>query len=100
LWFGTASVNTVSENSTAVLEVFPNPFSDKLHITWSLPAQDQSISPAHITIYDELGRTIASADVLGNQYDFAPKELAHGFYVVDVISGGTHLRREVVSTGQ
>ena len=74
------------------LEVFPNPFHNMLHIAWD------ASGPAHLTIYDALGRIITSKDVNSSQFDFSPPEIPSGFYTIDVEVGGTHLRRQVVAS--
>ncbi len=75
----------------AALEVFPNPFQHALHISWD------AIGPARVTIYDAVGRIIDSRVVSGSGYDFNPPVVPSGFYTVDVLVGGTHLRRQVVA---
>jgi hypothetical protein len=75
-----------------ILEVFPNPFHNLLHIAWD------ASGPAHLTIYDALGRIITSKDVNSSQFDFSPPEIPSGFYTIDVEVGGTHLRRQVVAS--
>ena len=82
-------------SSEPILEAFPNPFRNTLHIAWNnLSANGDA--PAHITIYDAIGRTVCSQTVTGTAYDFAPAENYSGMYLVDVEIGGKHLRREVV----
>ncbi|HEY3873854.1 MAG TPA: S8 family serine peptidase [Candidatus Kapabacteria bacterium] len=89
LWYLRADVQMMQVPTT--LEIFPNPFQDNLHISWS------ATGTARVTICDAIGRIIVSQQVIGSTFDFAAPDVPSGFYVVDVEVAGTHLRREVVS---
>ncbi len=92
LWFGIAGVVPEALAPSSTLEVFPNPFHNTLHIAWD------ATGPAHLTIYDALGRTIVSKEVTSSQFDFSPPEIPSGFYTIDVSIGSTHLRRQVIAS--
>ncbi|MFI5201855.1 MAG: T9SS type A sorting domain-containing protein, partial [Candidatus Kapaibacterium sp.] len=92
LWSQPLSVIPVPLKTTqTALEIFPNPFQHALHISWD------ASGPARVTIYDAVGRIIDSRIVTGSEYDFNPPAVPSGFYTVDVLAGGTHLRRQVVA---
>ncbi len=92
LWEQASGVIQEAGAGSGALEVFPNPFKQALHLSWDLAG------PAQVSIYDALGRMIASANVSGSQYDFSPPAIPSGFYTVDIQVGGTHLRRQVVAS--
>jgi subtilisin family serine protease len=92
LWDQPLGVTSTSGPAMNVLETFPNPFHNMLHISWNLSGS------ARITIYDALGRIILSRDLNGSQFDFTPSGIPSGFYTIDVSVGGTHLRRQVVAS--
>jgi serine protease len=94
-WNGTAGVTDAQIPHGNSIETFPNPFRNAVTITWQTAANDAL--PAHITIYDALGRGVCSANVLGTSYDFSSANLAEGFYTVDIVTGGKHLTKRVVS---
>ncbi len=91
LWAQNSGVGPPRATTAASLQVFPNPFHHSLHISWGVPG------PAHITIYDALGRLVEAKSVSASAFDFEPSSLPTGFYTIDVVVGGTHLRREVVA---
>ncbi len=91
IWFE-EGVSPQPVTAPSALEVFPNPFHNVLHVSWD------ATGPAHVMVYDALGRTILSKDVSASQFDFAPTGIPSGFYTIDVAIGGTHLRRHVVAS--
>ena len=98
LWSGTSSITPAPiKMAQAALEVFPNPFQHTLHVAWDASGASPSMLPARVTIYDAVGRIIDSRMVSGSEYDFTPPTVPSGFYTVDVLVGGTHLRRQVVA---
>ena len=94
-WNGVAAVSTSSLPSQNSIEVFPNPFRNTFTTTWH--TANNNISPAHITIYDALGRSVLSGNAVGNSYDFSSLNLPAGMYVVDVLIGEQHLTRQIIS---
>jgi len=91
LWAAKSGVVPITVAGSPTLEVFPNPFQHALHISW------EERGPARVTIFDAMGRIVNSQTVAGSAYDFILPDLRSGFYTLDVLVGGTHLRRQVVA---
>jgi hypothetical protein len=91
LWAQKDAVGKEASTYAPALEIYPNPFHHALHVSWD------ASGPARVTIYDALGRVVVSRTVQGSEYDFMPQGVSSGFYVVDVLAGGTHVRRQVVA---
>ena len=94
-WNGTAGISAAEATHGNSIEAFPNPFRNTFTVTWQTVGNHPL--PAHITIYDAMGRSVRSADIIGTSYDFSPADLAEGFYTIDIVTGGQHLTKRVVS---
>ncbi len=90
LWEQTSSVGR-TDAPAMTLEAFPNPFSHTLHISWN------ENGPATVSVYDAIGRLVEARAVTGSTFDFTPGSEISGFYTVDVLVAGEHLRREVIA---
>jgi serine protease len=97
-WNGVAGVSTQALAHSNGIEAYPNPFRNTVTVTWQ--TNDRSStgnnSPVHITLYDALGRTVHVSDVTGNIYNFSSLDLPEGSYTIDVLTGGEHVRKQVV----
>jgi enterochelin esterase family protein len=79
------------------LKVYPNPFNEKSHITFTLP-KDSIVS---LTIYDLQGRKISNlwdgfCDYGSHQTTFDGSSLASGIYFIQLIADSFHQTQKLV----
>jgi len=70
-------VDGISEMTTTTFVIFPNPTSDRINLS-----TDENIQ--ELSVYDDQGRLVKSER--GNRYQIDVSDLAHGNYVLEVIS--------------
>ena len=94
LWYAKLGVNEAAPLGASLIEAFPNPFQNSLHVAWNNP-QTEAIS--HVSILDMLGREVVTEDIRGTSCDFSSLRLVPGVYVVRVLCGEQLLTKELVS---
>jgi hypothetical protein len=94
---GTCHLGLV-ENEIASVNAYPNPFSDKINISWF----SAGLNDANIRVYDMQGKLMASEEVLSNygmnelQLSNFSQELNAGMYWIEIQEGTSVSRIKVV----
>lgn len=94
LWFEVVFPTGHREvTSSEGLRVFPNPVTDRLHIETAVEL------PAHVRVYDSLGRVVAARRIVESSTELDMADYPAGTYTVVVRSAGEIVRRQVVRVG-
>jgi len=89
---GTTAVGAYGSPEAFGVQVYPNPASQNLHVTIS------GTEDVNLTIFDVLGKVVASKDHATNSVDFDVSSLSAGSYWLDAKSGENHSRIKVSVT--
>ncbi|NDK56299.1 T9SS type A sorting domain-containing protein [Pontibacter fetidus] len=86
--------NALSEK--AILQAYPNPFSDKLTITITSPVSEQAV----LTLYNLQGRKLQSMAIVPekgiNNYELSTQQLSSGVYILKVAGNTTDVTTKVL----
>jgi len=93
----TVGINNVNDNSSE-LNVFPNPFSNSVTISYSLPAEQK----VTMVVYNIMGQKVSTIanniDMDAGEHTFTFKSPNAGVYFLQVIEGEKIITRKLVST--
>ncbi|MFK7972333.1 MAG: PKD domain-containing protein [Bacteroidia bacterium] len=73
------------------LEIYPNPFRDRLWLRWNTPERN-----AHVTLFDANGRRVHEEEMRGNKAELFVPGLAEGVYTLRLVMGEAVLVRKVI----